>query len=748
MTRDEFLQHLAESKLVDRDRLAVAQSETAEDPTGLAAARRCVARGWLTAWQAQQVLAGRTRLFLGRYKLLNALGQGGMGAVFQAEQTALRRVVALKVIAPHVLFDAAAVSRFLREIRNVAALRHPNIVEAYDADCVGQTYFLVMEYVPGRDLKAWIREHGRLPVGQACEIARQAAEGLQHAHEHGLVHRDVKPANLLIVPPADPATGDALKVKLLDLGLARFTNDTHGDATLTQSGQIMGTPDYIAPEQAENTRFADIRADVYSLGCTLFEMLTGRTPFSGETAMQKILARMRSEPPRVAAFRPEVPRELDALVVRMMARDPAARPATPAEAGRALEPFAQSTDPPTLQTTVWMPGPGATPALQTDSGDTTLDPYQTALTDHAIETPAATPFALAFDATPSATPSTGSVRRKAMPVPVAAMVGALALFVLVACGVWWVDRSSSGGRPSGPDASTPTPQPAKRPADATSPAVTPNVAVPTRADDRRVAAWAMSKGGVVNVRLASGTLEFKAPAALPKEKFQLVGVAFGRSASLYPSDMPTLNHLADLESLTIREIPLSRKPLAALDDLPSLKTLDLRTVGLADEGLPRIAEYGRLEHLTLVSDQVTDEGLAALAPLTNLKVLILNAARVRGPGWAHFKNNSGLTEISLGARKPESLDSLKSLRNLSSVALPHSVPDDLLTVLPELPNLTFLMLATSDTTDAGLEHVANCSKLKTLQLLGQQYSADALSALRRKLPECQIVHNGVELKPK
>jgi serine/threonine-protein kinase len=299
----------------------------AEELTG-----QLVRHGWLTAYQADRRRQGRgADLVLGSYVLLERLGEGGMGTVFKARHRRLGKVVALKVIRPERLGSPTAVRRFWREVRAAAQLDHPHIAHAYDADEVGGTHFLVLEYVAGPDLARLAESGGPLPVDLACDCARQAALGLQHAHERGMVHRDVKPQNLLLAPGG--------RVKVLDLGLARFgqaADASQSSSHLTREEAVMGTPDYMAPEQAVDAHTADGRADVYSLGCTLYFLLSGQVPFPGGTALKKMFRHCWVEPEPVERLRPGVPPAVAAVVRGMMAKRPERRYQTPAEAAAAL----------------------------------------------------------------------------------------------------------------------------------------------------------------------------------------------------------------------------------------------------------------------------------------------------------------------------------------------------------------------------------------------------------------------------
>jgi hypothetical protein len=271
-----------------------------------------------------------------RYRVLELLGSGGMGAVYKAEHLLMERVVALKVMSRALVGNAAGVERFRREFKTSARLAHPNIVVAHDAEQAGDLHFLVMEYVEGTDLARWVVERGPLPIAEACRYARQAALGLQHAHEHGMIHRDIKPHNLM-------RTRDGT-LKILDFGLARLAAEAgSGPSAVTGQGTLLGTVDYLAPEQADDARQADIRSDIYSLGCTLYHLLSGQPPFPRGTLVQKVMAHTERQPPSLLEFRPDLPPGLARVVERMMAKPPEQRYQTPAEVAAALEPFTGAT---------------------------------------------------------------------------------------------------------------------------------------------------------------------------------------------------------------------------------------------------------------------------------------------------------------------------------------------------------------------------------------------------------------------
>jgi formylglycine-generating enzyme required for sulfatase activity/serine/threonine protein kinase len=268
------------------------------------------------------------------YEIKRELGRGGMGVVYLAHNALMGRDEVLKVMGRQIMERPGVLDRFVREIRAVAKLRHPNIVSAYHATRLGESIVFAMEYVEGLDLSKMVKAKGPLPVGHACNFVYQAALGLQHAHEEGLVHRDIKPANLMLSRKGEKAT-----VKVLDFGLAKVAREEKIDGGLTMEGQALGTPDFIAPEQILDAPSADIRADIYSLGATLYYLLSGRPPFKATSLYDMYQAHISRDADLLNLVRPEVPSELAALVAKMMAKDPARRFQTPAEVAQALAPY-------------------------------------------------------------------------------------------------------------------------------------------------------------------------------------------------------------------------------------------------------------------------------------------------------------------------------------------------------------------------------------------------------------------------
>ena len=333
-----FLDSLARSQLVSTGELEeVRQKASALGLNSLGLANHLGEKGLITSWQALQLLAGQTSFFLGPYRLLERIGSGGAAVIYKARHVKLGYIAALKVIANAGPQHPVVRARFRREARAAVAVRHSNVVATYGGRCTSEASYLVMEYVEGDDLDDWLKRYDELPLSWCCEVARQAALGLEHIHGQGIVHRDIKPNNLLIVARS---SREVPQVKIADLGAACIKSGFGEDQTpLTSINQFLGTPNFVAPEQVLNARDVDHRADIFSLGCTLFKLLTRQTPWGGATLAEKLLARTKQDAPPVSSFRQDTPRRLDEIVSRMLARDPDDRFATAKEIAELLRPF-------------------------------------------------------------------------------------------------------------------------------------------------------------------------------------------------------------------------------------------------------------------------------------------------------------------------------------------------------------------------------------------------------------------------
>ena len=371
--RDVFLRNLRMSKLLTSQqfRVVIDKLSDVEEPREIAKA--LVSWNFLTKFHAKMLLQGKSSgFFIGPYRIMELLGQGGMGRVYKAVHQTMNRVVALKVLSAQVVNSERAKELFLREAQATAQLAHPNIVMAFDANEVSGRHYLAMEYVDGPNLDQYVKKHGPLHPGLACEIVFQVANGLQHAFEKGMVHRDIKPANLLLQQANNSVT---VQVKILDFGLARLNiaDGATEDTILTKQNTVMGTPDFLSPEQSRSLHDLDIRADLYSLGCTFYFLLTGRVPFPGGSTIDKVRHHNNSEPMPIDELRSDLHRSIVKIVRRLMAKNPAHRYQTPDELMEALAPHAA----PSV-----MDWPMVAPRTTNDAG---TDDYP-ALVDQAFDT--------------------------------------------------------------------------------------------------------------------------------------------------------------------------------------------------------------------------------------------------------------------------------------------------------------------------------------------------------------------------
>lgn len=334
ITAEKFLDTVERSQLAEKDQLAqtldaLKQSDPAAWEDGERLAERLIEAKLLTRWQCDSLLKGKYKnFFLGQYKLMGHLGTGGMSSVYLAEHTMMHCLRAIKVLPSSRVDDSSYLARFIQEARAAGQLNHPNIVQTFDIGEQNGTHYIVMEYVEGRDLQNLVKESGPVEFETAANYLRQSAEGLGYAHRKGLIHRDIKPANLLV--------DDRGVVKLLDLGLARFVDQKMPSLTIAHDENVLGTADYLAPEQAVDSHGVDSRADIYSLGCTFYYLLTGHPPFPTGTLPQRIYMHQNKAPASIYEDRPDAPQALVDLCLRMMAKTPEARYQTADEVAAAL----------------------------------------------------------------------------------------------------------------------------------------------------------------------------------------------------------------------------------------------------------------------------------------------------------------------------------------------------------------------------------------------------------------------------
>lgn len=330
-----YVKAIEASGLIPRDELASVLKELSEhngenalDAEALGAL--LIEKGMLTTWQNNKLKQGKHKgFFLAKYKLLSHLGSGGMSTVYLAEHTLMRRRVAIKILPTARVNDSSYLERFFLEARAIASLDHPNIVQAYSVDNQGDIYYIVMEHVEGQDLEKMVLIDGPLDYDKAADYIRQAALGLDHAHGRDMIHRDIKPSNLLLDQQG--------LVKILDMGLARLTGRDERSLTIEHNEKVLGTTDYLAPEQAIDSHNVDLRADIYGLGCTLYFLLMGNPPFPDGTLAQRLMKHQTQEPQDIRKKRPDCPEELIAICKQMMAKKPKDRYQTAGDVAEALE---------------------------------------------------------------------------------------------------------------------------------------------------------------------------------------------------------------------------------------------------------------------------------------------------------------------------------------------------------------------------------------------------------------------------
>ena len=674
LSREQFLANLRTSGILDEEHWATLNKLPilAQAVDGAALAGALVECGALTKFQATLICQDKPNgLLFGEYVVLDLLGIGGMGQVFKARHRSMDRIVALKVLAKAAVKSPDAIKRFQREVKAAAKLIHPNIVTAFDAGQQDGVHFLVMEYVPGSDLSALVKRNGPLPVDKVISYIIQVARGLAFAHAKGIVHRDIKPGNLLVDHEGT--------VRILDMGLARLDGDaaskTAGEE-LTQTGQVMGTVDYMAPEQAFDTGTADAKADTYSLGCTLYRLLTGQSLFSGDTLIQKILAHREQPIPSLTAACPKVPPQLDAIYQRMVAKQPADRP-TMAELIVELETFAKG-----------------------EPTTTFIVSKRTAELDS--KPPATT------QAVQQSEERTSHGAGKKPPARKLLAAGA-AGFLLLCLGIWVIVRDEDGnevGRMKVPAGGSTVVTEIRQPSTEAGHKLAgePNakssaspVTVPDPQNSRAFAEFIISHGGKVT------PTGFKGADGRPLE--------IGLVSELPPGDWT-------IEGISLRTNPLATDDfMSRLAQVPNVQRLYLHDAQLTAVGVRHLCTILTLEELWLTHVPVGDEIMKDVVRLPALKRLVIALTNI--------------TDASLGG--------LKQMPKLTSVDVSGtSVSDEGLRELSNLKQLTYLNFRGTSISDTGLGHLTNLRSLKTLILEKTKVTSAGVQLIRRAIPNCEI----------
>jgi serine/threonine protein kinase len=750
LTAQQFAEALRNSGLVSAEELASLAATRAGATDARDLARELVQSGKLTYFQANTVYKGRVKALLyGEYVVLEKLGAGGMAHVFKARHRRMKRVVALKVLPGASMSAPGAVARFQREVEAAAKLNHPNIVTAYDAGEAHGMHFLVMEYVDGQDLSAISRQRGPLPLDEAIDYMLQAARGLAYAHAHGVIHRDVKPANLLLAAERT--------VKILDMGLARVdglepavaavaASEAGEEASgLTRAGEVLGTVDYMAPEQAVNTHHATPQSDVYALGCTLFKLLTARPLYAGDTFIAKVLAHREQPLPDLCAVRPDAPRELADAFERMVAKDPAARYGSMAQVAAALQTCLElvpaGADPQYNPAAADPSGSLAGYRLSIGEDEQTLgretfagriasagsgsslagQPQQSPPQPGGSTAAAVQDLAAALAAAASAHAGRGidsrtyappppsslepapelgpqAMRRPRRPVLALAAIGALA--VAVVCGI--VIVVAVHGRHGGSEGGDATPPIAgntpARPAPST-----PQPAVAAEDADRRAAEWVLRMGGSLGARLSDGAdaTDILSADKLPSAPFRLTAIDLTQSRGILDDlALESLRGLVGLESLKLGGpmAKFSDRGLSAIGTLRNLQSLALDNSGITDAGLIYLQSLVALNALSLRGTQVTERGLADLSGLSHLQALDLRDTAAAG----------GVLPLASGA----------------------------------WPDLAELRVPGAAITPGSAELLGRLKDLRLLEVLDSRLTAADLAALRAALPQCRIIADG------
>lgn len=660
------------------------------------------------------------------YELLERIGQGAIGVVFRARHSHLNKLVAIKLLMKRTGEDEAIEARFQREMRAVGSLEHPHIVRALDAGICDGNSFLVMELVDGIDIARLASSHDKLPVADACEIARQAALGLHHAHQQGLVHRDVKPSNLMLTCP----NNNAPLVKVLDLGLATI-QDQADELHLTDAGQLMGTLEYMAPEQAEDTRCVDHRADIYSLGATLYRLLTGHLPFCDrdyQKPAQRLRALTQSAPPSVATQRDGLPPELVELVDQMLSRDPAARPATMREIATRLAVFSS---PHRLDALLDEQNLKRSPEPQR------IDPSHSTPAEH-------------VRSEPSQTLAAGRPHKRRLFILI------VFLLLSVSAGIMWVRSNQGHIELKSVDSSA---KPAIVISAGTSPKRVDTVSesnsnqpTPPHADDEReLARQIIASGGVVvfvDSETGKATSQISQIEDFPQGPFTIREIHWSRpdARRFSESGRLTIQAVDGQTGITNEAIGRLMKLLATCEDLRhlGLQTTDGR---VTDHAVKHLSELSQLTSLMIGFPLLTNNGLDSLTDNTTLKELWIVSPRFTDRIWDKLAAMEHLESITVSAAGSDQkmwltgvgISILRDHPKLNKLSIQScKLSDAGVREIGQLTQLEHLDLYNTSLNDDHIRHLADLRGLKSLGVLETQVTQTGVAFLKQVLPNCQI----------
>jgi serine/threonine protein kinase/Leucine-rich repeat (LRR) protein len=661
---------------------------------------------------------------LGVYRIIEVLGSGGMGIVFEAEDTHLGRTVALKVMKPQAAAMPGARQRFLREARAAATLEHENVVTIYQVGEEGGVPFLAMQRLRGISLEERLHA-GRLDVAELLRLGIQIARGLAAAHARGLIHRDIKPSNIWLESneTAEEVNGlGAARVKILDFGLVRAVED---DARLTARGAIVGTPTYMAPEQAEG-QAVDHRSDLFSLGVVLYRMATGTTPFRGRSVLAALASLASDHPRPPGEFNPDLQPALTSLIMQLLSKDPAKRPASAREVGDRLQAIAASRESGRSRSK-WRRRAfvaalllaGSIPLAYLCGGPivryaTKKGVLVVQLDDPTVQVTVKQDGLVVQDRT---------TQREFVLNAGDGLVDVFEPGSGLKIGTQRFTLTRGGKETIAVQLEKAAPKAIAGPA---------TKSVATADPDRQAAEWVLSLGGSVGIDTNGKREEVSTLEGLPSGAFRITSIGITPKGPLGDDEfsqlerlasltglalmgpqvndavLPRLKRLSHLRLLNLGQTEVSDAGLLHLKALPNLDDLNLRRTRITDAGLRHLEGFTHLGRLVIAETRVSDDGMAHLKPLTKLWALHVSNTQVTDAGLAHLEGLTNLLDLSVGGTK---------------------ITDNGLAIIERFTKLQYLGLNSTSITNAGLARVKNLSKLKSLSIARTKISDAGLAHL-------------------